>query len=175
MVIKNPETYSSLFGNDVNVTVTQGYSPVEFSIYNESVNDVLANPSNYDNLNNFSIAPGSLSGFNVLFLCSDNRIQSLSANLYSSDASDYTFLNYTETYGEYNKLDFLKINSSAYYNDSLYVSDELRNNVVRMNVAGFTKSGSHRFNKFYETEIIGGEGEVRDNYSFRQPKIVDFL
>jgi len=171
---KNPETYSSLFGNDVNVTVTQGYSPVEFSIYNESVNDVLANPSNYDNLNNFSIAPGSLSGFNVLFLCSDNRIQSLSANLYSSDASDYTFLNYTETYGEYNKLDFLKINSSAYYNNSLYVSDELRNNVVRMNVTGFTKSGSHRFNKFYETEIIGGEGEVRDNYSFRQPKIVDF-
>lgn len=171
---KNPETYKSLFGNDVKVTVTQGSNPTTFNIYNENLNDVLTNPSNFDSLNNFSIAPGSLSGFNVLFLCSDTRIQSLSANLYSTDSNDYTFLNYTETYGEFNKLDFIKINSSSYYNNSLYVSDEKRNNIVRLNVSGFTQSGSHRYNKFYETEIIGGEGEVRENYSFKQPKILDF-
>jgi hypothetical protein len=171
---KNTETYSSLFGNNVSIDITQGDSTVEFNLYNENLNEVITNPSNYDNINNFSIAPGNLSGFKVLFLCSDNRIQALSANLNSSSTNDYKFLNYIETYGELNKLNFIKINSSAYYGDSIYVCDESRNNIVRMNVDGFTKKGSHRYDKFYETEIIGGEGEVRDNYSFNSPKIVDF-
>ena len=168
---RDPLEYNYIFGNEMSVTVTQGTPTKTFEIHTSSTANIKPNPSNFDNLNNFSIGPGFLSGYNTVFTCSDTRIQTLSGNF---NTGDFQFVGYTNTYGTNNNLDFLKINGSAYYNNSLYVSDETRNNVIRLNVFGFTHDDSHRHNRFFETEIIGGSGSVRDNYSFNRPKVIDF-
>ena len=168
---KSPDTYSYLFGDNITIEVIQGNNPIIFTNNLTSPTSVKSNPSNFDNANNLSLSKANLPGFKNIFLCSDTRIQSLSSN---TTTNEYIFAGYTDTYGENNSLNFLKINGSAVYEDSLYISDESRNNVVRLNISGFTTHDDHRNNKYYETEIIGGEGEVRSNYSFDKPKILDF-
>jgi hypothetical protein len=173
---KNPATYQHILGTNCKVTVTQGGTSSEFNIFTTTNSTILPNPSNYDQLMCTAVSPASLSGFNNVFTCSETRIQSLSANVNSSGSSNFKFIGYTDTYGTNNQLNFLKINAAAIYENSLYISDETRNNVVRLNINGFINSDkdSQRFNKFFETKIIGGEGVVRSNYSFNQPKIIQF-
>ena len=168
---RSTDTYIHLFGDNVVCTVEQGDNPIVFTNNSTSPSLVKNNPSNFDQANNLSLSRANLPGFKNIFLCSDTRIQSLSSN---TTTNEFVFAGYTDTYGENNKLNFLKINGSAVYQDSLYISDESRNNVVRLNISGFTTHDDHRNNKYYETEIIGGEGEVRSNYSFDKPKILDF-
>jgi len=168
---RSTDTYTHLFGDNIVCTVIQGESPIVFTNNSTSPSKVKNNPSNFDQANNLSLSRANLPGFKNIFLCSDTRIQSLSSN---TTTNEFVFAGYTDTYGENNKLNFLKINGSAVYQDSLYISDESRNNVVRLNISGFTTHDDHRNNKYYETEIIGGEGEVRSNYSFDKPKILDF-
>jgi len=168
---RSTDTYTHLFGDNIVCTVIQGDNPIVFTNNSTSPSLVKNNPSNFDQANNLSLSRANLPGFKNIFLCSDTRIQSLSSN---TTTNEFVFAGYTDTYGENNKLNFLKINGSAVYQDSLYISDESRNNVVRLNISGFTTHDDHRNNKYYETEIIGGEGEVRSNYSFDKPKILDF-
>ena len=54
------------------------------------------------------------------------------------------------------------------------MSDTATNSVVKINVRGFTQNDTIRDNTFYETEIIGGLGGVRDNYSFNEPQVLQF-
>jgi hypothetical protein len=168
---KNPLSYSYTFGNEMYVDVSQGTLTTTFEIHTSATSNIKPNPSNFDDLNNISIGPAELSGYNTIYACSETRIQTLSGNF---TTGDFIFAGYTDKYGTNNDLNFIKINGSAYYNNSLYVSDEGRNNVVKLNISGFTRDDSHRYNRFFETEIIGGEGGVRDNYSFNKPKIIDF-
>jgi len=168
---RSTDTYIHLFGDNVVCTVEQGDNPIVFTNNSTSPSLVKNNPSNFDQANNLSLSRANLPGFKNIFLCSDTRIQSLSSN---TTTNEFVFAGYTDTYGENNKLNFLKINGSAVYQDSLYISDESRNNIVRLNISGFTTHDDHRDNKYYESEIIGGEGEVRSNYSFDKPKILDF-
>jgi len=168
---RSPDTYSYIFGDQSTVILQQGVRDITFTSNTISPSFVKSNPSNFDNLNNLSLSKASLPKFKNLFLCSDTRVQSLSSNI---NDNEFIFSNFTNTYGENNKLNFLKINSSATNENSLYISDEGRNNIVRLNISGFTTNDDHRNTKYYETEIIGGEGEIRDNYSFDKPKIIDF-
>ncbi len=167
---KNPNTYQYLFGDNCKVTVVQGINTSQFSIYDSNIT-VLPNPSNYDLLVSAPIGSASLPGFKTMFLCSDTRIQTLSANV---DNSDFKFVSYTDHYGLNNTLNFLNINSATINGNSLYIADESRNNVIQINVNGFTNSDidTHRYNEFFETKIIGGLGGVRANYSFNKPKII---
>jgi len=129
----------------------------------------------FNNLVSTSVAPGNLSGFNAIFCCSPSSVVSLSAKSSASSlSSDYTFTNYISSIGINNELPYESINGSAYHDNSLYVSDTATNNVVKINVRGFTQNDTIRDNTFYETEIIGGLGGVRDNYSFNEPRILQF-
>lgn len=172
------DSYQSLFGDNCIITVTQGSFPVRFSKYSTTNANVISQNqsvvSNFNELNNISFTNGTLSGYKVFFNCSDTRIQALSADINSTDYNNYKFIGYTDTYGINNKLNFLKINSSAIYLNNLYVSDEQRNNIVQLNINGFINNDSHRFNRFFETNIIGGDGEIRSNYRFKQPEIIQF-
>lgn len=129
----------------------------------------------FNNLVSTSVAPGNLSAFNAIFCCSPSSVVSLSAKSNASSlSSDYTFTNYISSIGINNELPYQSINGSAYHDNSLYVSDAATNNVVKINVRGFTQNDTIRDNTFYETEIIGGLGGVRDNYSFNEPRILQF-
>ena len=129
---------------------------------------------NFNNLKSISIGPGTLSGYNCVFCCSPDHISALSANTTSTLSADYTFTNVTSSIGINNDLNFQGINASAYAKNTLYVSDSTNNSVYRINVNGFTRDDNIRNNNFYETEIIGGLGGVRDNYSFNNPKILQY-
>ena len=129
---------------------------------------------NFNNLKAISIGPGTLSGYNCVFCCSPDHISALSANTTSTLSADYTFTNVTSSIGVNNDLSFQGINASAYAKNTLYVSDSTNNSVYKINVNGFTQDDNIRNNNFYETEIIGGLGGVRDNYSFNNPKILQY-
>jgi len=171
---KDPLTYQYLLGDSCNVIVEQALPKYEFKIQSGRNNSSKVNKSNFDSLNSVTVKPGSIKNFECLFTCSDTRIQALSVDDSSNNVNDYQFISYTDTYGQNNKLNFLKINAIANYENFIYVSDELRNNIVKININGFIKNDEHRYNKFYETEIIGGQGNVRNNYSFNSPKILQF-
>ena len=129
---------------------------------------------NFNNLKSISIGPGTLSGYNCVFCCSPDHISALSANTTSTLSADYTFTNVTSSIGINNDLNFQGINASAYAKNTLYVSDSTNNSVYKINVNGFTRDDNIRNNNFYETEIIGGLGGIRDNYSFNNPKILQY-
>ena len=130
--------------------------------------------TNFNNLQSISVGPGTLSSYNCVFCCSPDHISALSANTTSTLSADYTFTNVTSSIGINNELDFQEINASAYAKNTLYVSDSTNNSVYKINVNGFTRDDNIRNNNFYETEIIGGLGGVRDNYSFNNPKILQY-
>ena len=129
---------------------------------------------NFNNLKSISVGPGTLSGYNCVFCCSPDHISALSANTTSTLSADYTFTNVTSSIGINNDLNFQGINASVYAKNTLYVSDSTNNSVYKINVNGFTRDDNIRNNNFYETEIIGGLGGVRDNYSFNNPKILQY-
>ena len=131
----------------------------------------------FNYLTSLSVEEGTLSGYKSFFCVSPRHISALSANTSSSLSADYTFVNITSSVGVNNELAFVGLNGSASSNSSLYVSDSATNGVYRINVNGFVKEDNIRSfptPNFYETEIIGGLGGVRDNYSFNNPKILQF-
>jgi len=131
----------------------------------------------FNYLTSLSVEEGTLSGYKSFFCVSNKHISALSANTSSSLSADYTFVNITSSVGVNNELAFVGLNGSASSNSSLYVSDSATNGVYRINVNGFVKEDNIRSfptPNFYETEIIGGLGGVRDNYSFNNPKILQF-
>jgi len=130
--------------------------------------------SNFNNLKSISVGPGTLSSYNCVFCCSPDHISALSANTTSTLSANYTFTNVTSSIGINNDLNFQGINASAYAKNTLYVSDSTNNSVYKINVNGFTRDDNVRNNNFYETEIIGGLGGIRDNYSFNDPKILQY-
>ena len=194
-VFFNNEKFSnvaSFFGTEAQaMKYQQGTSNLVFSLHKDSftidssmtIIDIPADIKSsgiqdkyaFNNLISTSVAPGNLSGFNAIFCCSPSSVVSLSAKSSASSLSaDYTFTNYISSIGINNELPYQSINGSAYHDNSLYVSDTATNNVVKINVRGFTQNDNIRDNTFYETEIIGGFGGIRDNYSFNEPRILQF-
>ena len=171
---QSPDIYRSVLGENVNVLIEGGEISTTFIISKTPFTDVVKSLNNYDDLNNFSISKANLPDFQNLFLCSSTEIQCLSADLKGDKPSDYNFVTSTKTYGKYNELTFNDINSSVVFENNLYVCDNGNKNIVKLNINGFTFNDTIRKNKFYETEIIGGEGGIRDNYSFQDPEICTF-
>ena len=185
-------TVASFFGTEAQaMKYQQGTSNLVFSLHKNSftvdsdmtIIDIPADIKSsgvvdeyaFNNLVSTSVASGNLSGFNAIFCCSPSSVVSLSAKSSASSLSaDYTFTNYISSIGINNELPYQSINGSAYHDNSLYVSDTATNNVVKINVRGFTQNDNIRDNTFYETEIIGGFGGIRDNYSFNEPRILQF-
>ena len=159
------------------INYQQGSSLQLFKLFENTNTQDLHHTSideNFNNLKSISVGPGTLSGYNCVFCCSPDHISALSANTTSTLSADYTFTNVTSSIGINNDLNFQGINASAYAKNTLYVSDSTNNSVYRINVNGFTRDDNIRNNNFYETEIIGGLGGVRDNYSFNNPKILQY-
>ena len=174
-------TYGSLISNEPFVDkLQQGIVVNEFKNFqNTNTQDIVTTSldDNFNYLTSLSLAPGTLSGYESLFCVSLSTISALSAKPTSSLSADFTFVNVTSSVGVNNELGFLGLNGVAYGNNSIYVSDEGNNGVYKINVNGFVKDDNIRsfpIPKYYETEIIGGYGGVRDNYSFDNPKILQF-
>lgn len=178
---QNFSIYGSLFNNTpATLKLQQGLPSFGFkrfeNINTESLVTTTVNKE-FNYLTSLSIGPGTLSGYESLFCVSLSTISALSAKTNSSLSEDYTFVNVSSSVGVNNELGFLGINGSAYNNGSLYVSDEGNNGVYRINVNGFVNEDNIRSYpdpKFYETEIIGGFGGIRDNYSFNRPKVLQY-
>ena len=174
---------SKFYGNQpLKLKYQQGKSNLVFKLHDSNRNINTIQPTEdpflgtnvYDNLVSFTTAKGNLSGFRVLFGASETSILSLSASINSSLSSNYIFANTTNNIGTNNDLKYKKINGIVYAENSIYISDEVRNNVIRVNVSGFTEIDDVRNKTYFETEIIGGKGEVRDNYQFNKPLVLDF-
>ncbi len=175
------ENVAKYFGEySVSYKYQQGSQPLIFKTHSSTpVNNSLTTvdpflqTNVFDNLNSLVVADGNLGKYKMLFGISDTAIMGLSAATTSLSA-DYTFVNTSDVVSENNNLTFKNLNGIAYNNNSVYLSDSGRNNIIKLNVNGFTNNDEIRNKKYFESVIFGGEGDVRDNYQFHRPKILTF-
>jgi len=175
------ENVAKYFGEySVSYKYQQGSIPLVFKLHsNKTISnssatvDPFLQTNVYDNLNSAVVADGNLGKYKMLFGISDTAIIGLSAATTSLSA-DYTFVNTSSAVSENNQLSFKNLNGIAYNENSVYLSDSGRNNIIKINVNGFTSNDEIRNEKYFETLIFGGEGDVRDNYQFKRPKILTF-